>query len=331
MLQLMLAGHQDIATTSEPWIALHPLFALRDTDINTVYDAGLASKAVRDFLKQSGVDDVFYKKQVAAFLVSFYNKALVHQNKKIFLDKTPRYYHIAAELMEVFPEAKFIFLIRNPIAVLISILRTWVGDNAALLRNYREDLLLAPKLLLDCINKYPESSHTVRYEGFVCEPEAELRNICRFLGVTFDTNMLDYGGRVKPGWKFGDPIGVFKSTRTSAVSAEAWKQGFFSPEEKLFANAYLEDLGYEVVKRLGYNFDEIRASIGPPPPSNGLTSWATIMNRSQIEVEMNTAMAEKKVLLRELTCYRNSLSWRLTAPLRRLACLLGVRGGNQPF
>jgi len=60
---------------------------------------------------------------------TLYNRALEVAGKRFFLDKTPRYYFIIPELKNVFPEAKFIILLRNPLAVLSSILNTWFQNN----------------------------------------------------------------------------------------------------------------------------------------------------------------------------------------------------------
>ena len=44
-----------------------------------------------------------------------------------FLDKTPPYAHFLPELARTFPEAKFIALWRNPLAVVASIVETFCG------------------------------------------------------------------------------------------------------------------------------------------------------------------------------------------------------------
>ena len=158
LLQLMLSGHPDIATTSEPWIALHPVFSLMKEGIDTVYNSKLARLALIDFLKQSGVDESFYKRQVTSFLLSLYNRSIAHQKKKIFLDKTPRYYHIINELIEIFPNAKFIIIFRNPLAVLNSILTSWVKNDILRLSGNRDDLMIAPQKMIDFIKCYPDKS-----------------------------------------------------------------------------------------------------------------------------------------------------------------------------
>ena len=54
-----------------------------------------------------------------------------------FLDKTPRYYLILKELEQVFPDAKFIFLFRNPVQIYASMLSTWGKDTFKVFFKYR--------------------------------------------------------------------------------------------------------------------------------------------------------------------------------------------------
>ena len=150
LLQLILSGHKDIATTSEPWIALHPVYALRDKGIRAEYDSILARKTLKDFLEQSGINESYYKSQIASLLLALYKHPLERQGARYFLDKTPRYYNIIPELKELFPKARFIILFRNPLAVLNSILETWVKDDWIRLNTrYRNDLLVAPLKLIE--------------------------------------------------------------------------------------------------------------------------------------------------------------------------------------
>ena len=50
MLQKVLGSHSAIHTLSEPWLALHPLFGLRESGIAADYSARLARIGVQDFL-----------------------------------------------------------------------------------------------------------------------------------------------------------------------------------------------------------------------------------------------------------------------------------------
>ena len=61
-----------------------------------------------------------YKGEVKKLALQLYSKEGLPG--KYVLDKTPRYYHILPELLELFPKAKFVLLQRNPLSVFASIL-----------------------------------------------------------------------------------------------------------------------------------------------------------------------------------------------------------------
>lgn len=265
LLQVLLSGSPDIATSSEPWIALHPVFAMREQGLQSVYDSEIAKNALLDFLNESGAGKDFFNDQVGLFLTSFYWKAIEQQGKNYFLDKTPRYYHIIDELAEIFPTAKFIILFRNPLSVLHSILKTWVKDDFASIINFFEDLWIAPFKLINFVNKHPGKSFYVKYEDLVSNPENVLKGICRFIGIEFTNNMLEYEERLDLSWKFGDKAGLHNATNPVPISINKWKQGFDTPESASFAISYLESLGPEMLSELGYDYNDINDSIQLPP------------------------------------------------------------------
>jgi hypothetical protein len=264
LLQVLLAGSSDIATSSEPWIALHPVFAMRKHGLQSVYNAEIANSALADFLKQIGAGKDFFNKQVGTYLDSFYRKAIAKQDKIYFLDKTPRYYHIVDDLAQIFPAAKFIILFRNPLSVLHSIIKTWVKEDFASIVNFIEDLWIAPLNLIHFVKEHPEKSVRVKYEDLVSDPPSVLKDICRFIGIEFTNNMLAYGKRVDPSWNLGDKAVLHKEASPVPNSINRWKQGFDTPESASFAISYLESLGPDVVSELGYDYCQIKKSIQIP-------------------------------------------------------------------
>ena len=117
------------------------LYALRPYGHSAEYESRLAQAALAEFLQTlpSGTDDYFEAaRRMGLYL---YQQALAGTGKHYFLDKTPRYYWIIPELQRVFPRATFIILLRNPLAVLCSIINTWAKDNWFALYRYRHDLL----------------------------------------------------------------------------------------------------------------------------------------------------------------------------------------------
>jgi len=327
LLQLLLSGHPDIATTSEPWIALHPIFALRKNDIATIYNADLARNALSDFLQQCGVKEEFYKDQVATFLLRFYNLAIEHQKKKMFLDKTPRYYHILFDLAEIFPGAKFIILFRNPLAVLNSILKTWVKEDLSRLGGFREDLISAPKMMVDFSIQQSKRIYKVKYEDLVETPEGILKDICSFLDISFSRKMLGYNNRCFEDWKFGDPIGIKKSYNLTMDSVNKWKKDFITEQERLLAISYIREIGKELVTKMGYNYDELESiiKISTEKISNSkLISWEEMMDNKDGFLAARM-LREIRMLKEQRDLLMNSMSWKVTAPARSVYNVISTK------
>src|SRR5262249_40497787 len=129
LLQRILAAHPSIFATAEPWLMLHPLYALRAQGHTADYNAEWARAALKDFCDNLEGGEQAYLEALRGMGVSLYNQALQRSGRPCFLDKTPRYYQICPELRRTFPEAKFILLLRNPLAVLSSILTSWIHED----------------------------------------------------------------------------------------------------------------------------------------------------------------------------------------------------------
>ena len=152
LTQRMLGSHCEIHTVSEPWLMLHPLYALRPEGYEVEYNAEWARNAVQGFVDELPDGKEAYFNGLRRMYSYLYNCAATSSGKRYFLDKTPRYYFIISELYKTFPEARFIILLRNPLAVLCSIINTWTQDDWFKLYLYKQDLLEAPARLIEGIN-----------------------------------------------------------------------------------------------------------------------------------------------------------------------------------
>ncbi|MGO9229375.1 MAG: sulfotransferase family protein [Bryobacteraceae bacterium] len=276
LLQKVLGAHPEIHTVSEPWIALYPLFALRERGVATDYVFDLARVATRDFLRRLPEGEEAYWEGVRRMLNHLYTRSLVEGGKRIFLDKTPRYYFVIPELRHVFPRARFVFLLRNPLAVLSSILETWVKtDNPLQLRGFRHDLMVAPWLLLEGIRGFGPTAIVVRYEHLVREPEAAIRRLCGELGIDFHAGTIEYGAATgRERWQFGDQDTVYRESHPVPDSAERWRSVLKqSPVWEGLARSYLESLGADLVRNLGYDYGQLFADFSTVPAS---TDWEAI-------------------------------------------------------
>jgi hypothetical protein len=263
LLQRILGGAPDVLTVPEPWIMLHPLYALKRAGIETEYEAFQARQALDDFLRHTPKGEETYIDAIRSMTSMLYTSALQDTGKNFFIDKTPRYFHIIPELQQVFPKAQFVILLRNPIAVLSSVLKTWFNDEpGAFMKSHnRIDMVKGPALLLDGIRILGDNAVVVRYEELAMDPGAQVRRLSAQLGLQFSFQMLDYRNSKQPQGRFGDQASITQRSTAVADSVEKWRTAFSSKELARFAQGYLDNLGEANVTNLGYDFEDLKRSL----------------------------------------------------------------------
>jgi hypothetical protein len=116
------------------------------------------------------------------------------RNAKIWGEKTPGHALWLPQIRALFPQARILFMVRDPRDVLVSYDERWdegrrdtkyIANTAALLKYYLSHLLRRSAFP-------PEQIHWVRYETLAANPAAELQRVCNFLGVDFQESMLTF-------------------------------------------------------------------------------------------------------------------------------------------
>ncbi|VAW77385.1 O-antigen biosynthesis protein [hydrothermal vent metagenome] len=263
LLQRILGGHSQIHTVAEPWLMLNPLHALRETGVEAEYDAALARQGLEDFLSELDEGKQVYIDAVRAYASRLYGAALSQSGKTFFLDKTPRYYHIIPELRTCFPKARFVFLLRNPAAVLSSTLRVWFDNDPERLdgtSNY-QDLTEGTGQLADALADFGDEAIIVRYEDLVSDTEQTVETLCRQLNISFEAGTLVYGDSNMSDGRHGDQTRIHEHEKAVADYCDAWVQNLRLAQRKQYALDYIDTLGTETVERLGYDADMIRDTL----------------------------------------------------------------------
>lgn len=256
LLQKILGRHSEVCTRSEPWLMLHALYALKEEGIQARYNAQVAAAGVRDFISEMpDKDEEFYYKALRSCYLSLYQPYLEKSGKSRFLDKTPRYYEVFDELQRTFPGAKFIILYRNPLAVLASILKTWIRGNYSGLKEYRSDLYEGVRFLQRDFSSYA-NTYTIKYENLLLNPELEVAALFNFLDLPNQPNCINYGTNDSERWKYGDPVTVYEKDRPDEQHANAWHKQLGIADNRKLLFDYLQLLGKSGFERLGYNFEE---------------------------------------------------------------------------
>ena len=163
-------------------------------------------------------------------------------------DKTPHYVHHVDHLLELWPRAKVVVLVRDGRDVAVSLRRMPFGPNNA--------WAAAPwwargiRAGEQAQRTHPDAVMTIRYEDLAGSPADAVPRICEFLGLSFAPEMLvleeaDRSRIVRDQVSWFPTL--FDGINTSAVGR--WRREMSARDQRVFAaraGAELERLGYDV-------------------------------------------------------------------------------------
>jgi hypothetical protein len=200
-----------------------------------------------------------YTAEIRELSLRLYDRASP-SGTRYFLDKTPRYHLISEELVAAFPEAKFLFLWRNPLAVVASIIETWANGRWNVYR-FKVDLFDGLENLLSTYERHGTKIHAMRYEDLVEEPAKTWSKAFDYLDLPFDSSALELFDGTKLAGRMGDRSGVAKYTRVSNESVEGWKRTLNTPVRKAWCRRYLRWIGRDRLRMMGYDLDGLMAEL----------------------------------------------------------------------
>ncbi|MFW9930066.1 MAG: glycosyltransferase, partial [Candidatus Thorarchaeota archaeon] len=195
-------------------------------------------------------------------------------------------------MAEIFPKAKFIFLIRNPLAVLNSILNTWIKGNYSKLPEFTSDIFLAPYLMLDGINKLGSKAIIIRYEDFVTNYEDNLKYICLKLNIPYEEGIIHYNNYNILRGRYGDQVGVHKYNKPVQNSLDSWMDLANDPQKKEIANKLLSDIPIQIFNGLGYDKKAIECELNKKSNYN-ISGQKEGKEASEIAVKTRTVNLQK--------------------------------------
>lgn len=140
-------------------------------------------------LPKSEINYILLCKLVYLSYATIYEKA----NIRIIGDKKPLNSIFVPEIMELFPEAKFIHIVRDYRANILSI-KQWFALQSVF------ELAKAWELKNKFIDKFKNLNsskfYTIRYEDLVDDSEKYAREISVFLGITYLPQMLEFHKKI---------------------------------------------------------------------------------------------------------------------------------------
>ena len=163
-------------------------------------------------------------------------------------DKTPHYVHHVDQLLELWPGARFVVLVRDGRDVAVSLRRMPFGPNNAWAAApwWARGIRAGEKAQA----AHPEAVRTVRYEDLVARPRELVPEVCDFLGLTYSDDMLALEAadraRIVRDQKSWFPT-IFDGITTDAVGR--WRRDMTARDQQIFAaraGDELRRMGYEV-------------------------------------------------------------------------------------
>lgn len=185
--------------------------------------------------------------------MTIYRRMLVGSPALWLVDKTPRYHHCLDFIRKAMPEARYFWMIRNPLDVAASYKSTWANDVLAALRDGIDhpilfDFALGFRRLIDFARE--NDVRLVRYEELVRDPASVMAGVFGHLGL----EAIDLDSDIRGGLKQlqGSAFGDVKITQTDSVHPNS-------------VGRYLETLGMEDTRLLcAYLGREVLADLGYP-------------------------------------------------------------------
>jgi Sulfotransferase family len=168
----------------------------------------LRRQDVERLLASAGPGPVSYSRFVSS-IFDLYGR---NRGKHLVGDKSPGYVRELPRLHELWPEAKFIHLIRDGRDIWLSVAGWKKADRSiGQFATYREDPVATTALWWERSVRLgreagsalgPGLYYEARYEDLVVDPARECRALCAFLGLAYDETMLRFHEgrtRIEPG------------------------------------------------------------------------------------------------------------------------------------
>ncbi len=173
LLRVLLDSHSQIHSPHE----MH----LRDIQVE------LKSKYAERALKEVRLS----REELQYVLWDWYlGRELAATGKPLLVNKTPSDVYVIDDIKAAWPDARFIFLLRHPLAVARSRHNLRPDDseerNLTMVNRYANGVEAA---------RQAHDGLTVRYEDLASDPARVTKELCAFLGVPWEATMLQYGER----------------------------------------------------------------------------------------------------------------------------------------
>jgi len=211
LIRAMIGAHSDVE-------APRPLHTWRDCYSNTYPSSieGVQERQYQAIIKQLeqtlkrhygqdfvdtilNSDELPEKPSVSSVIRCLYGKLLIQSQKRILFIKENNIQKYIAPILNSYPNAKFIFQVRDPrdfLSSCKSLRKGRFGNKFGSVHNALEIWYEDQKFGLQMQSHLGRDRiHFLKYESLIEDPQRELSEICEFLGIEFEAGMLEFHKR----------------------------------------------------------------------------------------------------------------------------------------
>ncbi|MGH2745020.1 MAG: sulfotransferase family protein [Thermoleophilaceae bacterium] len=263
LLRRMADAHPDIAITRETHWIVGALRGEGAVCAGAPVTPELLSRLLADErFTRMGIDEAELERLVAGdrpvsyaqFVTAAFDQHGASEGKRLVGDKVPGYVTELPTLHDLWPQARFVHMIRDGRDVCLSVL-DWQREGREVTRfsAWPEDPVCVTALWWERrvrlgreagATMAPELYHELRYEALVHDPANVCEALCAFLGVPFDECML----RFHEGRERDDPsLSAKKAWRPVTAGLRDWRTEMSEEDLERFeaaAGELLDELGY---------------------------------------------------------------------------------------
>ena len=281
MLRLLLNAHRNIGVPKE--LAYFERCA-RFTDLEQWQSSTISIETYREFVrgflqkKKVALEGLDLKKLEEEIVTSCFphlerpfkrvmDAWAKKEGKQVWGEKTPKNLFYVDIIQAMFPESRFIYVIRDPRAVVYSMNRfaRFQDDSVLNAFNWQQAATRGYQLLMNHVPE--ERRYILRYEDLVAEVETVTKELCSFIGESFEKDMLNFylqsNTNIHPNSRDLGGTNTLTKPVTSA-SVDKWRQGLSSKEiadVEAICSKQMHHFGYKLTGNTSSTISGVKRSL----------------------------------------------------------------------
>lgn len=262
LLRTLLNRHPQIAIPLESLFIVDYLKAAPRFEISKLRSLIVQEPEIEEWGITPSWEDLESCQTIAEVIVELHRIYTRIKGKRCWGQKTPRFVREAELILTYFPGALFIHVVRDPRAVVNSLIHSDVHRSNAYHASIRWRMDVQSGLELERL--HPENVLRVHYEDMVRDPEKTLRSILSFLNLSYDPVVGESSEQSSAEYsRFYDNIHANIDRGTTDQYIEKWRKS-------------LSGRDVEVVESLTGDFMQVlhyERTIESPIISPGYKAW----------------------------------------------------------